>query len=245
MSSRIKFDGNGGRILRSNILISIRCILDLDYGLVKYCAQELPNNKIFDLSKFYDVHFLDLIKELYHRKYDNPLYYLAKPDTDKNFLDELRKEIMEERESKVLDNSVSTEIANVMDTWMHDQDIASITILYYTDEELKLLEEEPFLKKFNHISVESAKKATKKFEQYFFFEISEAENFKDVQFRSFYFSKRNLNFIETEINNKINLAFDIESSPFNDLIPNRNEIAIFDLYREDILDHEFNDEDEI
>lgn len=238
--SQIKFDGNEGRVLHSHLLISIRAIIDMDYGIIKYIAQEMPNNQIFDLDKFYDVEFFSLIKKLYERDYDNPLYYLAKPEIEKHFLDELRNELMEERQDKILDYSISTEIANAMDLWMRDQDIASINILYYTDEELKLLEEENFLKNFNPVSVNDAKKILKVCEQYFFFGIDEALPFIESKSNTFYFSKRRLNFTENE---KGDLIFDVEKDPINSLMKYRNEISIFDLYREDVLNSESDDED--
>lgn len=230
-------NGSGSRNSHSQILVSVRCLLDLDYGLVKYCAQELPNKKIFDLNKFYNVAFHELIYKLYTRDYDNPLYYLAYPGVDKSFLDDLRKEIMEEREEKVLEYCISTEMANVMEIWYADKEIGNVSIFYYTEKEKQLLTTDPSFSKYSIVN--SVEEALKNFEQFFFLALDEITPFISSQFNTFYLSRRRLNFIME--NDQFNI--DPKNEDIRQLILNRNEISIFDLYREEILRRNFEDDE--
>ena len=231
--------GRGGKDLHSRILVSVRCLLDLDYGLVKYVAQELPNNKIFNLDKFYDVAFFDLINELYTREYDNPLYYLAYPGVDTKFLDNLRDEIITERENKILEYCISTEMANVMEIWASDREIGAVSIYCYTDTEKEVLSTDPTFSKYGIIT--SAEEALRNYEQFFFLSIDEIGPFTESQFNTFYFSKRRLNFI-IEADGQFNI--DPKNEDIKQLILNKNEISIFDLYREEILRRNYNDDGE-
>ena len=231
--------GRGAKELHSRILVSVRCLLDLDYGLVKYIAQELPNNKIFNLDKFYDVAFYNLIDELYTREYDNPLYYLAYPGVDRKMLDDLRKEIMEERENKVLEYCISTEMANVMEIWFSDREIGNVSIYCYTETEKEVLSTDPTFSKYDIIT--TPEEALKNCEQFFFLSIDEIGPFTESQLNTFYFSKRRLNFI-IEPDGQFNI--DPKNEDIKKLILNKNEISIFDLYREEILRRDEEDDED-
>ena len=77
--------GVGG--ITSAPLINFNVIIDEDLSLLSYIIRDVRNEDVFDLDKVDKMTYIDMVKEIYHRKYNNPLYFLMKDEKDKEFLD--------------------------------------------------------------------------------------------------------------------------------------------------------------
>ena len=222
-----------GGLNKSTPLISIYTVLDLDMAVIKYTLINLRNPQYFDLDKVTDMSYIQLVGEIYRRKYINPLYYLMKSEDLKESMDEVYNELMEKEEYELLKLAPSTDILPLLDSFVKSGDIKP-SILCYNDIEKQFLEENQ--NQFRGISIITLKEimnSTNNFNVYsqIYLRYWEKEivYFKNkIIRRTFYVSTSGFNL--TEDNN------DLEN---NDLILEilkyNNKISLFDMYRLDII----------
>lgn len=221
----------GGVGCKTTPLISFNAIVDTDIGLYNLIKEEYLNPDIFNVS-FFQQDLISVISKLYHRKEDNPLYLFAR-DTqrDKELLDKYYEEFRLTKEKEILDRSITTEVLNMIDQFNTTLEIQT-TILYYTAEQKRILDDEPLLSKNQMVYYPKlSKKDRSNFSQYFFKTIDEYNMFisSKLENKTIYFSYcgRNLN----DDND------DIKYSELIDLIiMNKNNINLFDIYRNDVIE---------
>lgn len=208
-------------------LISFYTIFDLDVGLIQLVFDQYLEKSVFDETKFLRP-VKDIIEDLYYRKDNNPLYSFAHPNIEKSRLDNFYNQFQELCMDKILDKCITTEIIRLVGLFDSTNEIKP-TILYYSEKQLELLDDEPTLKGIRKVHIDSLTKADKEsFYQFYFKSIDELEPFIDNRVKSFYISNYGPNLNEEGNNFK-------DSEYINTLIRNRNQINIFSLYNEDII----------
>lgn len=212
-------------------LISFHAIIDMDMGLIKNILINYRNENVFDLKK--DKKYFEILGEIYRRKETNPLYYLLKVDNQaaRTFVDECYQEFLAEKEEEILSYSVSTDMYNLMRDFYNNSEIIP-TILYYSQYQKNVLDNDPFLCKIKSVYIEDLKTDQEKrniYDQFYFKTIDEAELFLPLSNKTFYFSTtgRNLN----ETNDDILFS----NEDVYEIYKRGNKINLFDIYRMDII----------
>lgn len=230
MSNGIEVLGGLGLSNKSNPLISFHTIIDEDMSLVKYILIEFRNPTIFDLEKVKSMSYLEILGELYRRKYKNPLYFLMKDNKDKDFLDQCYAEFLSEHEKDILNYNVSTEIFNLVMEFKSSGDI-NPNILYYTKEQKELLDSFPEFDSIPKISIDDIKSRSisrDSFTQFYFKTLDEYKLFSKLDNKTYYFSTMGLNL--TEKNDDI-----FDNDLVLEIINSRSTINLFDIYQMDYI----------
>lgn len=215
---------SGAGIINSSPLISFNTFIDEDLSLMSYVITKIRNEKVFDLSRVTNMGITDLIKELYCRRYQNPLEFLMKDKIDKEFLDECYKEFMENGEY-LYESAIGTDFFKVLESFKEAGDI-NVTILYHNDAEKYVLDKDPFLSTFE---ATDNPKHLQYFSQLYFRYIEDANGYiKDMTRKTYYFSSSVLNL------NKDQDAFK-DSVIIDYLVDMKNNISIFDMYKENVI----------
>lgn len=208
-------------------LISFYTIFDLDIGLIQLIFDEYLDPNIFDI-KFFQRSLKDIIRDIYYRKDENLLYMFSKESVKREVLDEYYKEFKETCMDKILDKCITTEIINMISLFKSTKEITP-TILYYTDKQKELLDDEPDLINIPKIRLDQTdSNALKSYSQYYVKNIDELEPFCEYRGKTFYISNYGLN-LNKESND---IKDDILLSK---IAKNINNINLFSLYNEDII----------
>ena len=207
--------------------ISFYSIIDIDMSLIKYIILHLRNENVFDLDKVKQMTYFDILEELYYRKYNNPLYFLMKNEKDKDFLDKCYEEF-KSNEDEILSCAVITEMSNLIVEFKKSAEIRP-SIFYYTEKQKELLESIEEFDDINIISIDDVISKKNSYGQFFFKSIDEIEPFKDLTYKTFYFSSCGLNLN----NNNDDISIDINE--LKELIYNKNHISLFDMYIKDVF----------
>lgn len=217
----------GGANVKLAPLISFNCIVDEDIGLVNLIRKDYLDDKVFN-KDFFDMEFYEILKALYYRKEENPLYLFAKEGISRDTLDSYYLEFKEKCEREILDMSITTEIFNLIDFFNTSQDIIP-SILCYTQNQLDIIEQEQTMKKNHKILFSKlSEKDKKSFSQFYFKYIKDIEPFINIKLRAFYISRAGLN-----INDDEN---DVRDYDFMErFYRNYNSISLFDLYKKEII----------
>ena len=223
-----------GLTKKSNPLISFHCLIDEDLSLIKYVLLNFRNETVFDLNKVINMTFFDIIRELYERKYKNPLEFLMKNDNDRSFLQECYNEFIRDHESEILEHATGTEIMRLIVDYKNSGDIIPY-ILYYTDAQKAILDSEKTLNNIKKLKYDKLVRGdypekAEDFSQYYFKYIDEIFDCKFENFsgKTFYFSTCSLNLNEDNS--------DIKDPEFAmNVIKNDSKMNLFDLYRMDII----------
>ena len=208
-------------------LFSINTLIDIDLGLLNYVFKEFRNDRYFDLNI---LDYYDLINKVYYRSYSNPLYAIMKnPDSeeDKHFLDECYTELIQTKEAEILENSISTQVIELLKLYK-SQSINS-SILFYTDKQYEFINSKIQFEGYGLVSVENInKRAVTDFLQFYFKYIEEMYLISNVDFKTVYVSDCGLNL--TKDHNDIR-----DDKIISKLIEQNNQINIIELYRKDII----------
>lgn len=230
MSRGIEVLGGGlGLSNKSNPLISIYNIIDLDMALIKYIITSFRNQQVFDLDKIKDMTYFDILGELYRRKYKNPLYFLKKSDEYDGFLDQCYQEFQVDHESEILNRAVYTEFYNVLLDFEASGDIIP-NILYYTEKQLEFLNSIEEFSSINKVSINdiiNSETSRDKFTQFYFKYLDEIRPFM-LEGKTYYFSTCGLNL--NDENNDLR-----DQDLIKDIIDINSKINLFDLYQMDII----------
>ena len=220
----------GGAGSKSAPLISFNAIVDIDVGLINFVKRDYLSPSVFDVSKF-NIDQNDIIREVYFRKELNPLTHFAKDKSNTQLLDDYYKEFIDTKMKDILDLSIATDVINMIDLFNVSNEI-NASILYYTEEQKEMLDNEDTFKDNEKVSISSLTSYDLKsiYTQYYFRSIEEAEYFSDCQYKTFYFSMCATNLNEENDDLK-------ESDILLNIAKHRNQINIFDLYnRKNLLE---------
>lgn len=205
-------------------LFSFHTLIDEDMGVLRYVLSNYKDSDIFDIDTLKNVtSSLSITGDIYRRKYSNPLYYIMKDEKYTDLLDRCYDEYLSEHEAEILDNSISTEIVNLIVEFDKSSEIEP-TILYYTDAQLEALNSIPELEPIKKIFIDSISQDTR-YSCYYFKYISELENFDYLKETTIYFSSCGINLDDT------NQDFIFDNDQISEFIKRRIYIGIFDLYR--------------
>lgn len=220
----------GGAMEKLAPLISFDMIVDTDVGLINLIRNEYLDRTTFD-ERFFGQNPLAIVKELYNRKHKNPLYLFYRDGVDIDRLDAYYKQFVETRGKDILDLSITTEILNMLVLFVDTNEIMP-TILCRTKDELDVLENGgiPSLANVNKIVQHDLRYEDLEFYTQFYFKtIEDAESFKHLSNKTFYFSSFGPNLNEDGDNFK-------ESQILKDIITNGNRISVIGLYNMSILE---------
>lgn len=212
-------------------LISFHTIVDEDIGALKDIILNYKNSEVFDLSKISSKKYINLVGDLYKRKYNNPLYYILRDDKYKSFVDECYNELINQNEDEVLEYAVTTDMYELVKQFIKSDDIIP-SILYYTDSQLEILESDSNLSKINHVKYDDlflSKNGLDQFGQFYFKLIEESEKFLNSMGKVFYFSSTGRNLNETNDDLKTDSKF------VKNIYKNGGRISIFDMYKTEII----------
>ena len=218
-------------------LISFHTLVDSDFGLINLVYDKYLDNTVFNVDYFKDKEIENIIIDLYYRKEENPLYLIAKNNIGKELLDKYYKEFIETKRKDIYNMSINTNIVDLINIFDSDKDIIPY-ILYYNDDQLDILNNEPLLKDIKKVSISELLTDSKNLDIYsafFFKKVSELELFKDLRTKSFYISTYRFNFDD-------NGNFKDEKF-IKSILYNNNRINIFDLYNNQVLRKEIQDND--
>lgn len=212
-------------------LISFCSIIDTDMALIKNILINYRNESIFDLKQ--DKKYFEILGELYRSKFENPLYYLMKDDTEENrlFLDECYGEFLTEREDEVLKYGVSSDMYNLVREFKNTSEITP-TILYYTNHQKDVLDNDSLLSTIDSVCMSELKirpELRNQYDQFYFKYLSEADLFLDLQNKSFYISTAGRNLSPN------NDDIDLSNKDVFMIYGMGNRINLFDMYRKDII----------
>ena len=216
---------NRAGVINSSPLISFDTFIDEDLSLIAYIITDIRNEKVFNLDKVSNMSIEDIIKELYTRKYKNPLEFFMKDEKDREFLDQCYQEFKENGEY-LYKHAIATDFFEVIDSFKQAGDIY-ITILYHNDAQKYIIDNDPLLSTLNSISSSELKKLDR-YSQFYFRYLDDANRYiQNMTRRTYYFSSSALNLNETNDNFKQSIIIDY-------LIDMKNDISIFDIYKNSI-----------
>lgn len=227
-------------ILTSNPLFSFNTLVDKDVGLVLYVLKEFRNDTIFNLELADSLSIEELIGRIYRRKDKNPLLVIAKENLSEDkikLLNDAYLEFITERPNTILSYSLTTEIPNVINSFINNGQDLNPHILYYTDGERALLEGKTFNfdKEVPLVSIDDILKQRdinrgKNFTQFYLKFVEEADPFNQLLSKTFYFASTGVNLDENNDNFRLDL-----SPKIYDIITRGNYINLFDMYQRDII----------
>ena len=164
----------GGAGSKSAPLISFNAIVDIDVGLINLVKRDYLSPSVFDVSKF-NIDQNDIIREVYFRKELNPLVHFAKDKSNTQLLDDYYKEFIDTKMKDILDLSTATDVISMIDLFNVSNEI-NASILYYTEEQKEMLDNEDTFKDNEKVSISSLTSYDLKsiYTQYYFISIEEA-----------------------------------------------------------------------
>ena len=222
----------GGVGIISTPLIAFNTIVDEDLSLIAHIIKNVRNPKVFDLDKVSKYTYYELISELYLRNYKNPLYFLMKDEKDKDFLDQCYKEFFQTRD--FLDEfCIGTDVYDLVASFKNSGDIDP-SIVYTHPKQLAKIKEESMLSSLKVVNMKDIT-APQAYSQFYFRYIDDAEYIvkKNLTRRTFYFSSSGQN-----LNNSKDDTIDHEY--IISLAKLRNQINIFDMYNENVVERAIN-----
>lgn len=212
-------------------LISFDVIIDQDVSLITYVVKNIHNKDVFDYGKLKQFSkYKDVVKELYLRKYMNPLYLIMRDDENKEFLDECYEEFKQTQE--YFDHYiVASDFYDVVIRFLDSDGTIIPTILCKTEKEKSIIEKDNNLKGISILMMDDFNEnCFAKYGQYYLrysYEIDRYMEYKPIG-KSFYISSCGLN--RTEDNSDIEFTENIET-----LLSKRlNHVNIFDMYIQEI-----------
>lgn len=209
-------------------LISFHSLIDEDFACIKYAILSIGSNPSFNLDKIKEKTYFDILNDIYSRKYLNPLYYLKSDSANEELLDRVYSEMLTDLEYEVLQYSIKTEVFSLAKDFKKSSDVIP-NILYYTDSQRKILEEQKELNGIDLISIKEAIKYPNQWTQYFFRYIDEMKPFKDLSDKTFYFSSSGLNLNEDDSD------ILLDRDALLPLVHNNVKISMFDMYRLELI----------
>lgn len=228
---------SGLNIYTLHPLIDFNMLVDTDMGLIRYVVEEYPNEDIFDLDRVLNITFQQLVGKLYYRQYKNPLYFLMRDESKKDFIDQCYKELLEEKMEEILNRSTGTEMISVVQIFLeYAKTEIHPVLLYHNDIEKRILDDDSRLGPVDKISFNDlSPRQINFYTQYYFKYIEDCKPIIDkCQSKTFYFSSAGLNC------NEDYTGLDIPDDIMKHLLGRFHDIDVLDLYQESIIGS-FND----
>jgi hypothetical protein len=208
----------------SSALFSFHTVIDEDFACVKYALLSIGANPSFDFSKIKNMSYIELLEEIYYRKYNNPLYCIKSDNADIDLLDRVYEEMIHDRELDVLEYAKYTDIVDAF-TFFKSQPQINAKIMYYNDAQHYILSRIKAIDESNLVSFNQAIKDAA-YTGIYLKTLSEYTLFKDkIKSTTFYISTAGINF------NEDNSDILLDKNDINELIMSNNRIGIFDIYK--------------
>ena len=161
-----------------------------------------------------------MIAEVYHASYTNPLYFLMKNDSDKEFLDECYKEFMEHPEF-LSRYAITTDMYELINRFNRAGEIHS-TIIYKNKFEKDIIDNNEILSSMLAEPITTIK--MENYSQIFLNKLEDARRYVGNSIkRTFYFSSRGSNLTEDKT--------DMVQSDIIAELCKFNSISVFDMYK--------------
>ena len=147
--------------------IPFNMIVDTDVGLLSLILKSYMDPKIFNKDFFFDKKVIDLVREVYNRRKENPLY----PGINEEYIyscDSLYEEFMKDHYDEILDLSVVTEFYRLVGAYHNDSDI-NVLLVCEREEEIDILKEYKNTKNCEIILADSLTPSKIKESKQFFF----------------------------------------------------------------------------
>ena len=209
-------------------LFSFNILIDTDLGLLNYVFKEFRNEKIFDLNV---LDYYELINKVYYRSFQNPLYVIMKnPDSekDKEFLDECYDEFLQTKEKEIIENSISTQIAELIQTFVKAGNIKP-TIMCYTEEQYNYITSVEELQHIPAEMIDQSKEHVYAYKQFYMKYLEEAYMFPNIVNSTIYISSCGLN--QTPDHKNIKITDFMINMTRNNLV----QFSIIDMYLETVI----------
>lgn len=212
-------------------LIPFNMIVDTDVGLLCLIYKSFMDPNIFNKDFFIDKNVNQLVKELYQRKMENPLY-LCINENYTDSCDNLYNQFMDQHYDQILDMSVITEFYRLVGLFMDNSDIR-LTIVCERKEEIEVLRQQENTKAANIILADDLNpEKIKQFNQFYFKSIPDATAYtKYMIAKTVYFANYGFNKDEDG---------GISKHPLIPIIMENNVVNIIDVYK---FDDEGDEED--
>lgn len=208
-------------------LFDSNCIIDQDIGLMNLVIRDYNDPNVFDLDDDYYV----LMSKVYFRKDPNPLVAFAKPEIDKETLQDYYEEFIETKSDQIIELSISTEIPNLLRV-IKDNDADIPYIMYRSQKEKEQLSKIAMIADMEKIPYREAVVRQREFGQFFFRDASTINEFLDTRITAtrYYIANRYLNFDEEG-----NL---IDKKLEENMVEHRVSLNSFNMYNEMIVNKE-------
>ena len=214
-------------------LIHINCIIDEDLSMISYVFNDIHNEEIFDfdiLDKYENE--VEFIRELYTRKYENPLELILKDKSNTDFIKECYDELKATGEY-LNDRVFFTNVYELVSLFKQSDSVIP-SIMYENPYELKVIQNDPLLSKIDYFRKDEALSRINAHGQLYFRYIDDAEDFRHIIGKSFYFSSSGRNMSE-----------DMTEPVYNEIIYDLgrrrlNQINFFELYTEEMIGRTIN-----
>jgi hypothetical protein len=210
-------------------LISFHALVDEDVGIFKFILANYRESSAINMDLLKNKSALQIIGDIYKRKFDNPLKLIMSDEKYSDLLDRCYQELITEHEADIIEHSVTTEFLNLTTAFNNSQEITPI-ILCYTQEQYDTIASIEALKGIKIIGVKEALSNLNKFTQIYFKFLFEYDLFQEkLENCTVYFSSIGLNFNEDDSD------ILIDNDKIREMIKKNINVAYFDLYQMKLL----------
>jgi hypothetical protein len=210
-------------------LISFHALVDEDVGVFKFILANYRESSAINMDLLKNKSALQIIGDIYKRKFDNPLKLIMSDEKYSDLLDRCYQELITEHEADIIEHSVTTEFLNLTTAFNNSQEITPI-ILCYTQEQYDTIASIEALKGIKIVGVKEALSNLNKFTQIYFKFLFEYDLFQEkLENCTVYFSSIGLNFNEDDSD------ILIDNDKIREMIKKNINVAYFDLYQMKLL----------
>ncbi len=210
-------------------LISFHALVDEDVGVFKFILANYRESSAINMDLVKNKSALQMIGDIYKRKFDNPLKLIMSDEKYSDLLDRCYQELIAEHEADIIEHSVTTEFLNLIIEFNDSKEITP-TILCYNQSQYNAIKSIKVLKGIKIIGVKEALSNLNKFTQIYFKFLFEYDLFREkLKNCTVYFSSMGLNFNEDDSD------ILIDNDEIRKMIKKNINVAYFDLYRMNLL----------
>ena len=210
-------------------LISFHALVDEDVGVFKFILANYRESSAINMDLLKNKSTLEIIGDIYKRKFDNPLKLIMSEEKYSDLLDRCYQELIAEHETDIIEHSVITEFLNLVVAFNESKEITP-TIMCYTQEQYDAIVSIEALKGIKVVGVKEALSNLNKFTQVYFKFLFEYDLFREkLENCTVYFSSMGLNFNEDDSD------ILIDNDEIREMIKKNVNVAYFDLYRMKLL----------
>ena len=136
-------------------LISFHALVDEDVGVFKFILANYRESSAINMDLLKNKSTLEIIGDIYKRKFDNPLKLIMSEEKYSDLLDRCYQELITEHEADIIEHSVTTEFLNLVVAFNESKEITP-TIMCYTQEQYNIIVSIEALKGIKVVGVKEA-----------------------------------------------------------------------------------------